>query len=306
MEPIFVVLPGHYESISTAGSNDPNLSRNIIRIVGCDNSGYWIDSDGKRYTESDLQHNWVALDTAPTNKKQKSSVDLLKGFKPTPNPTEVYQYVAPSPGPDYTEQYPDDDSEATPYEPPTSLQRPVASIKKENQIERKPKQSDKFSEIDFLLNKAHIDVLNQQSQENYGISKYKPAVIQLNLEFEIPYDLSKIQQIIELFNLKPIDVVNYLYQTVEYPEASIKQKLRNLLIPDVPFRATTGAAPVVAPIVSLVVAPAETPVQSHLGDDHQSIFESDKPVSKPVIQTLSEQKESVKKSKKVSFFDDLR
>lgn len=295
MEPIFVVLPGHYESISTAGSNDPNLSRNIIRIVGCDSNGYWIDSDGKRYTESDLQHNWVALDTAPTNKKQKNGVDLLKGFKPTPNPTETYQYAAPSPTPDYTEQYPDEEPEelsydVTSYEPPTSLQRPVASIKKENQIQSVSKQSDKFSEIDFLLNKAHIDVLNQQSQENYGISKYKPAVIQLNLEFEIPYDLSKIQQIIELFNLKPIDVVNYLYQTVEYPEASIKQKLRNLLIPDIPLGATTGA--------TAVVAPVETPVQP--------VFESDKPISKPVIQTLSEQKESVKKSKKVSFFDDLR
>jgi len=76
-------------------------------------------------------------------------------------------------------------------------------------------------------------------------------VIQLNLEFEIPYDLSKIQQIIELFNLKPIDVVNYLYQSVEYPEASIKQKLRNLLIPDV-----------------------------------QPTFEPDEPVSKQKIQTL--------------------
>lgn len=305
MEPIFVVLPGHYESISTAGSNDPNLSRNIIRIVGCDNSGYWIDSDGKRYTESDLQHNWVALDTAPTNKKQKSSVDLLKGFRPTPNPTETYQYAAPSPGPDYTEQYPDEDFDVPPHELSTSLQRPVASIKREDsqrlsashqaeQIQSVSKQSDKFSEIDFLLNKAHIDVLNQQSQENYGISKYKPAVIQLNLEFEIPYDLSKIQQIIELFNLKPIDVVNYLYQTVEYPEASIKQKLRNLLIPDVPL----GAAPVVAQMGAPIVAPVETPVQP--------VFEPDKPVSKPVIQTLSEQKESVKKSKKVSFFDDLR
>ena len=209
-----------------------------------------MDSDGKRYTESDLQHNWVALDTVPTLlSKPKKQTALFRGFKPTPDPSES------GAAPDELEPYqyqpsgaPSDDMtgiDSTPYGPHPfttpertlySLQRPNASIRNENQIEQ---ESSKFNEIDFLLNKAHIDVLNQQSQENYGISKYKPTVIQLNLEFEIPYDLSKIQQIIELFNLKPIDVVNYLYQSVEYPEASIKQKLRNLLIPDV----TAVAAP---------------------------------------------------------------
>lgn len=278
-EPVFVVLPGHYESVSSASQSDPNAARTIIRIIGCDNNGYWLDSDGKRYTESDLQHNWVALDTVPTLNKPKKQNALFRGFKPTPDPNgngpsldkqEPYQYqsyggtsVATSGA------YPDDmagiDSNtygpslddiaangiSTPERDTGNLQRPNASNRTQKQIEQ---ESSKFNEIDFLLNKAHIDVLNQQSQENYGISKYKPTVIQLNLEFEIPYDLSKIQQIIELFNLKPIDVVNYLYQSVEYPEASIKQKLRNLLIPDV------------------------QPVQP--------TFEPDEPVSKQKIQTL--------------------
>lgn len=284
-EPVFVVLPGHYESATSASQSDPNAARTIIRIIGCDNNGYWLDSDGKRYTESDLQYNWVALDTVPTlNTSKKQTAALFRGFKPTPEPNEsrghsgqAYYKEIPEFGED-----PDDiagiDSTtygsplgattgATPHDIVTngistserplgattgatldSLQRPNASNRTRKQIEQ---ESSKFNEIDFLLNKAHIDVLNQQSQENYGISKYKPTVIQLNLEFEIPYDLSKIQQIIELFNLKPIDVVNYLYQSVEYPEASIKQKLRNLLIPDV-----------------------------------QPTFEPDEPVSKQKIQTL--------------------
>ena len=258
-EPVFVVLPGHYESAASASQSDPNAARTIIRIIGCDNNGYWLDSDGKRYTESDLQYNWVALDTVPTlNTSKKQTAALFRGFKPTPDPNgnggaskRQEQYPDIDPGVDLDEQEPyqyrlygeDPDDiatiDSTPYgptpvttseRPSTSLQRPNASNRTRKQIEQ---ESSKFNEIDFLLNKAHIDVLNQQSQENYGISKYKPTVIQLNLEFEIPYDLSKIQQIIELFNLKPIDVVNYLYQSVEYPEASIKQKLRNLLIPDV-------------------------------------------------------------------------
>ena len=271
-EPVFVVLPGHYESAASASQSDPNAARTIIRIIGCDNNGYWLDSDGKRYTESDLQYNWVALDTVPTlNTTKKQTAALFRGFKPTPEPTGNGEVL------DYTKQYPDidpgaDPDEQEPYQyqsygpspvttlerPSTSLQRPNASIRTRNQIEQ---ESSKFNEIDFLLNKAHIDVLNQQSQENYGISKYKPTVIQLNLEFEIPYDLSKIQQIIELFNLKPIDVINYLYQSVEYPEASIKQKLRNLLIPD----------------VVAVATPMETP-RSHLGDDIRSTFEPPKTV----------------------------
>ena len=269
-EPVFVVLPGHYESAASASQSDPNAARTIIRIIGCDNNGYWLDSDGKRYTESDLQYNWVALDTVPTlNTSKKQTAALFRGFKPTPEPNGNGEVL------DYTKQYPDidpgaDPDEQEPYQyqsygpspvttlerPSTSLQRPNASNRTRKQIEQ---ESSKFNEIDFLLNKAHIDVLNQQSQENYGISKYKPTVIQLNLEFEIPYDLSKIQQIIELFNLKPIDVVNYLYQSVEYPEASIKQKLRNLLIPD---------------------------VQPTLGGDIRSSFEQDEPVSKQKIQTL--------------------
>lgn len=268
-EPVFVVLPGHYESAASASQSDPNAARTIIRIIGCDNNGYWLDSDGKRYTESDLQYNWVALDTVPTlNTSKKQTAALFRGFKPTPDPTDTGGASKRQ------EQYPDMDLGADPDDivgidsttyggplgattgvaphdiagigtttserplrattgaPSDNLQRPNASNRTRNQHQSISSASDKFNEIDFLLNKAHIDVLNQQSQENYGISKYKPTVIQLNLEFEIPYDLSKIQQIIELFNLKPIDVVNYLYQSVEYPEASIKQKLRNLLIPD--------------------------------------------------------------------------
>ena len=272
--PVFVVLPGHYESAASASQSDPNAARTIIRIIGCDNNGYWLDSDGKRYTESDLQYNWVALDTVPTlNTSKKQTAALFRGFKPTPDPNQhggdsddIAGISKSTTGAD-----PNDiagigkattgrTSVATPERPSTSLQRPDASIRNENQIEHVSSASDKFNEIDFLLNKAHIDVLNQQSQENYGISKYKPTTIQLNLEFEIPYDLSKIQQIIELFNLKPLDVVNYLYQSVEYPEASIKQKLRNLLIPDVQN------------IVSM-----ETP-RSHLGDDIRSTFEPPKTV----------------------------
>lgn len=252
-EPVFVVLPGHYESAASASQSDPNAARTIIRIIGCDNNGYWLDSDGKRYTESDLQYNWVALDTVPTlNTSKKQTAALFRGFKPTPEPNESRGHS----GQAYYKEIPEFDpssddmtdisksttggaphditgiSTTTSERTLDSLQRPNASIRNENQHQSVSSASDKFNEIDFLLNKAHIDVLNQQSQENYGISKYKPTVIQLNLEFEIPYDLSKIQQIIELFNLKPIDVVNYLYQSVEYPEASIKQKLRNLLIPD--------------------------------------------------------------------------
>ena len=282
-EPVFVVLPGHYESAASASQSDPNAARTIIRIIGCDNNGYWLDSDGKRYTESDLQYNWVALDTVPTlNTSKKQTAALFRGFKPTPDPNDTEgaskrqeQYPDIDPGADLddiagidsttyggplgatTGVAPHDiatNGISTPERTSDNLQRPNASIRTRNQHQSVSSASDKFNEIDFLLNKAHIDVLNQQSQENYGISKYKPTVIQLNLEFEIPYDLSKIQQIIELFNLKPIDVVNYLYQSVEYPEASIKQKLRNLLILDV------------APV--------------------QNFSEPDEPVSKQKIQTL--------------------
>ena len=271
-EPVFVVLPGHYESAASASQSDPNAARTIIRIIGCDNNGYWLDSDGKRYTESDLQYNWVALDTVPTlNTSKKQTAALFRGFKPTPDPTstgghsgQAYYKEIPEFGsaPDVATKGALDDIagiDSTTYggaphditgngistseRTSDNLQRPNASIRNENQHQSVSSASDKFNEIDFLLNKAHIDVLNQQSQENYGISKYKPTVIQLNLEFEIPYDLSKIQQIIELFNLKPIDVVNYLYQSVEYPEASIKQKLRNLLIPDATQNIVSGEAP---------------------------------------------------------------
>lgn len=313
-EPVFVVLPGHYESAASASQTDPNAARTIIRIIGCDNNGYWLDSDGKRYTESDLQYNWVALDTVPTlNTSKKQTAALFRGFKPTPDPTSTGGHS----GQAYYKEIPEFDPSsddmavidsttygATPHDiagigistsSPTlgtapertldSLQRPNASIRTQKQIEQ---ESSKFNEIDFLLNKAHIDVLNQQSQENYGISKYKPTVIQLNLEFEIPYDLSKIQQIIELFNLKPIDVVNYLYQSVEYPEASIKQKLRNLLIPD----ATQNIVSVEAP-------------RSHLGDDIRSTFEPPKTVLYTSTGATLDDIASISKSTPGAVSDDI-
>ena len=120
-------------------------------------------------------------------------------------------------------------------------------------------------------------------------------MIQLNLEFEIPYDLSKIQQIIELFNLKPIDVVNYLYQSVEYPEASIKQKLRNLLIPD----ATQNNVSIEAP------RPTFEPPKTVLYTSTGATLDDIASISKSTPGAVSEDIADISKSTSGATLDDI-
>ena len=198
MEQQTIILPGHYESVTSANNTDPNSVREIIRIIGMDSNGYWVSEDNKRYTESDLQHNWVALDTSISQTSMDSH--LFKGFKPS------VDFPLDGDGEDYEDL-------VEPNEPEI-----VKTV-----------QPSKFDELGFLLSKASIESLNKSSLENLGIESYKPSKITLTLDFEIPYDLSKVRQIIELFNLKPNEVVNYLFETIDYPDAIIKQQLKQLI-----------------------------------------------------------------------------
>ena len=198
MEQQTIILPGHYESVTSANNTDSNSVREIIRIIGMDRNGYWVSEDNKRYTESDLQHNWVALDTSISQTSMDSH--LFKGFKPS------VDFPLDGDGEDYEDL-------VEPNEPEI-----VKTV-----------QPSKFDELGFLLSKASIESLNKSSLENLGIESYKPSKITLTLDFEIPYDLSKVRQIIELFNLKPNEVVNYLFETIDYPDAIIKQQLKQLI-----------------------------------------------------------------------------
>ena len=201
MEQQTIILPGHYESVTSANNTDSNSVREIIRIIGMDSNGYWVSEDNKRYTESDLQHNWVALDTSISQTSMDSH--LFRGFKPSVDfPLDGDE--------DENEEY------SITYEPEV--------VKIEKTV-----QPSKFDELGFLLSKASIESLNKSSLENLGIESYKPSKITLTLDFEIPYDLSKVRQIIELFNLKPNEVVNYLFETIDYPDAIIKQQLKQLI-----------------------------------------------------------------------------
>lgn len=219
-----IILPGHYCSKASLDAD----SKEIVRILGrASREGYWITDDKKELPEYVLLEDYVPLDTLAAQPKQKFGTDIFRDFQ------EVV--VSDTNSDDLIDSTETEDVEV--FEPKT-LQatsvnlhseirevlrevlrdiRPEFTVKKQPNITQNNISKDAnrlSSETLSIINKASIVVLNDNYEKKYGDRPYKQHTIQLNLQLPINYDLEKLRQIIELFELDEREIAKYLAQTV--------------------------------------------------------------------------------------------
>lgn len=218
-----VVLPGHYCSRETLKSE----VKEIIRVIGPDRrrTGYWITQDGKSLHESMILDSYVALDTkANIDKSRKDSI--MKGLKPVTLQEE-------------TDSADDEEQVVEEHAPYSTIPEHLIppEQKKTNQektelpkVNHKPVVvEDKFYETRKLIEKASIENLNKNYQEKYGTQPYKPINIQIPFDIQIGYELNKLAQICELFDINTSEVAELIYQNIILPKQEIINVIENQL-----------------------------------------------------------------------------
>ena len=225
-----IILPGHYCTKSTLDAE----VKQIIRIIGkSQREGYWITDDKKEIPEYILLDDYVALDTVPQAKPQrKFGKDIFGDFKPVEiNMTEeqvetdddlVYetnhqQQVT-------IHRQTNDNSEKlialTDKQFEELLNRQIVKRKEPiNNNEVKVTNDVKHEYIDkqtlSIISKASIVSLNDSYEKKYGDRPYKQKKLSLNIELPIDFDLNKLQQIIELFELDDKQIARYIAHQIK-------------------------------------------------------------------------------------------
>lgn len=204
------VIPGHYVSNVTIDSE----INDIIRVLGPspNQPGMWIIDNGKMMHESMIVNSYTLLDTAPTEKENSNNSmrKLLGDFEP------IFTNVDEQP---LTNQI----IHPTPIHTPTphtteSLQSDIIQTKSIQINSNQPNifqaklQAHPFTEpkinLAELFEKANIDNLNKSSNKKYGIEPYKPSTFDINFQIKIDYDLHKVIQICELFDIEIDDALD--------------------------------------------------------------------------------------------------
>lgn len=216
-----IVTAGHYCSKMTLNAE----VKEIIRILGPNpkRPGYWVSDMNKSFSEDTLLDDYVPLNTAPNTERNKK-IDIFKDFSKIevdtdqidtdtdPYQREIPEHLRPE------NQQPQ--SPQSPQAPPRTQQAPI----------------DPFTELVKLLEKASIDALNNNYDKKYGTKPYKPLILTVPISIEIPYELSKLNQICELFDISEKEVAEYLFSKLELPKTEIIQlihdKLTNRLVVD--------------------------------------------------------------------------
>ena len=215
-----VVLPGHYCSKETIKSE----VKEIIRVIGPDRrrNGYWITQDGKSLHESMILDSYVALDTkANIDKSKKDSI--MRGLKPVTLQEEMES--------DDMEEMESNEEEHAPYSAiPAHLIPPEQKKPNQEKTElSKFNHNDKFDETRKLIEKASIANLNKNYQEKYGTQPYKPINIRIPFDIQIGYELNKLAQICELFDINTREVAELIYQNIIFPKQEIINVIENQL-----------------------------------------------------------------------------
>lgn len=209
-----IVIPGHYCSKDTINSK----VKNIIRIIGPNNKrqGYWFDDSGRQYNENILLDDYVLLDTKthqPGQSFSKAQVrkrkDIMGDFKPVKINEDLEDDYDTAP---YSRKLPE-------HLNPNSNPNPVNNHQTEVVIEQKP--VDPLAETKKLIEKASIESLNKNYEKKYGTTYYRAEVITVPIQIEIPYELNKLSQICELFELDTKEVAQIIFNNIRLPEEVI-------------------------------------------------------------------------------------
>ena len=212
-----IILPGHYCSKASLDAD----SKEIVRILGrASREGYWITDDKKELPEYVLLEDYVPLDTLAAKPKQKFGTDIFRDFQEV----EISDV-------DEVDEY-DNSHEKTTIENTTEnirdeIRSILRDVLKEHPVTvQKPRKNKSLSDETLsIINKASIVVLNDNYEKKYGDRPYKQHTIQLNLQLPINYDLEKLRQIIELFELDEREIARYLAQNIEIDYAKITDNI---------------------------------------------------------------------------------
>lgn len=224
-----IILPGHYCTKSTLDAE----VKQIIRIIGkSQREGYWITDDKKEIPEYILLDDYVALDTVPQAKPQrKFGKDIFGDFKPveinvTEEQVETDDYELQQPKQQQTtiHRQTNDNNEKlialTDKQFEELLNRQIVKRKEPiNNDEVKVTNDVKHEYIDkqtlSIISKASIVSLNDSYEKKYGDRPYKQKKLSLNIELPIDFDLNKLQQIIELFELDDKQIARYIAHQIK-------------------------------------------------------------------------------------------
>lgn len=220
-----IVIPGHYCSKGTLKSE----VKDIIRIIGPDNDkeGFWITQDGISMHESSILTGYVPLDTKPNNEKNRKD-SIMKGFKPIKSKeTESvidnendYDYNGNSP---YSRQIP---KHLIPNAN-NETQQHITENQHEQTSEKFKQLVEKTNELSLLLKKTSVKNLNENYKKKYGVEPYKDKKISITINVDIPYDINKLSQICELFDISLSDVADMIYERIEFPKQLIIEEIVN-------------------------------------------------------------------------------
>lgn len=224
-----IILPGHYCTKSTLDAE----VKQIIRIIGkSKREGYWITDDKKEIPEYILLDDYVALDTVPQAKPQrKFGKDIFGDFKPVEiNVTEEQVetdddlvYETNHQQQTTIHRQTNDNSEKlialTDKQFEELLNRQIVKRKEPNNNEVKVTNDVRQDYIDkqtlSIISKASIVSLNDSYEKKYGDRPYKQKKLSLNIELPIDFDLNKLQQIIELFELDDKQIARYIAHQIK-------------------------------------------------------------------------------------------
>lgn len=227
-----IILPGHYCTKSTLDAE----VKQIIRIIGkSQREGYWITDDKKEIPEYILLDDYVALDTVPQAKPQrKFGKDIFGDFKPVEiNMTEeqvetdddlVYETNHQQQATIHRQT--SDNSEKlialTDKQFEELLNRQIVKRKEQNNDETNVNKVTKHEQNNYIdkqtlsiISKASIVSLNDSYEKKYGDRPYKQKKLSLNIELPIDFDLNKLQQIIELFELDDKQIARYIAHQIK-------------------------------------------------------------------------------------------
>lgn len=234
-----IILPGHYCTKSTLDAE----VKQIIRIIGkSQREGYWITDDKKEIPEYILLDDYVALDTVPQAKPQrKFGKDIFGDFKPVEiNVTEEqvetddYEFQQPKPQQTTIHRQTSDNNEKlialTDKQFEELLNRQIVKHKEpsdNNEVNddtnvNKATNDSKHEQNNYIdkqtlsiISKASIVSLNDSYEKKYGDRPYKQKKLSLNIELPIDFDLNKLQQIIELFELDDKQIARYIAHQIK-------------------------------------------------------------------------------------------
>lgn len=252
---ILLVTEGHYCSNDTMDSE----IRDIIRVIGPDKNraGYWKTQDGNFLHESLIIDSYTKLDTIASTQSPKSNnikSNIFKGLKPTKNDINETDELAEPYDRDIPEHLlPDNDQKEysnSQYATPTpqnedirsiigeELQKALGGLKEHTSTKQNiPKNNnkteppkEKFKEEKKLIEKASVFNLNKASVKKYGEERYKPTSVNINFEINIPYDLTKLSDICELFEIDYKTVAEILISDDEFVLSDIKKQLFKSII----------------------------------------------------------------------------